>query len=338
MSTVISDFLATIDAGVINFFQSGSASVAGALAGPFIDLIAISLILWIIASLRGLIHNPVMNGAWRILIIILITSAAFGSGVYNGRIARAVYALPGEVAAVVTKGDRKNTNLLIDEALTKGNEVAKAFNMQASGWKPGDALVWNATALIVWIFTGVVCAYAAAIIVLTKVGLGVLLALGPLFIILILFQPTRGIFDGWVRQLVTFVLMYVFVISSVHILFSMWNVTFDVAVKTASNGFAAFIPAFLVGVISFIVLTFSVMIARGIGGGWHMDTAGIFGRAWSMMTGTTGAVASSAFSAGKGVVGYSRAYRDRRAERSGAGGEQSGASQSRPVPGQRNKA
>ena len=50
---------------------------------------------------------------------------------------------------------------------------------------------------------------ALVLIILAKLAMAVLLALGPVFIMLYLFRATRGFFEGWIRQLANFALLIV---------------------------------------------------------------------------------------------------------------------------------
>jgi type IV secretion system protein VirB6 len=51
---------------------------------------------------------------------------------------------------------------------------------------------------IVWVLMGLVCVYTMFLIALSSIALAVLLALGPLFIALLLFDATRRFFEAWI--------------------------------------------------------------------------------------------------------------------------------------------
>ena len=54
-------------------------------------------------------------------------------------------------------------------------------------------------------------AYSTFLLVMAKVAIGLLLGLGPVFVLFLLFPATRHLFDGWIKQLVSFALVPVFV-------------------------------------------------------------------------------------------------------------------------------
>src|SRR5262245_35867152 len=62
---------------------------------------------------------------------------------------------------------------------------------------------------VVFIGTVLMTGAALVLVILAKLALAVLLALGPVFIMLYLFSTTRGFFEGWIRQLANFSLLIV---------------------------------------------------------------------------------------------------------------------------------
>ncbi len=50
------------------------------------------------------------------------------------------------------------------------------------------------------------------VLVTAKVALAALLALGPVFIVLSLFRGTRGLFEGWLKAVVSFALVPLFTV------------------------------------------------------------------------------------------------------------------------------
>jgi type IV secretion system protein VirB6 len=56
---------------------------------------------------------------------------------------------------------------------------------------------------------GLLCVYAMFLIALSSIALAVLLALGPLFIAMLLFDATKRLFAAWIAQLVNYALITV---------------------------------------------------------------------------------------------------------------------------------
>jgi type IV secretion system protein VirB6 len=74
---------------------------------------------------------------------------------------------------------------------------------QAAGWTPGDVL-WMAAMLLLLGTVGV--------LLVARIALAVLLAVGPVFIVFALFRGTHGLFVGWLKGAVMFALVPLFTV------------------------------------------------------------------------------------------------------------------------------
>ncbi len=300
-TTTISDFLTTIDRGVVSFFTGGAASISQAALTPFTIILTAYVSFWWILVAFDYIEEPIKDGLKRIVRIIFVVAFAFGTGWYNRYIAQVVYGVPDELAALFIGGSHGGVNSLIDNALEQGHKVAIGFKDLGAGWSPGDAIGLYLTYLIVLAFTGIVCACAAAFLLIAHLSLGLMIAIGPAAIICYLFRATRSYFDGWVKQVVTLVLSYVLVVATISLMYKMFSATLVSAAANPSNGFSAFIPALIVGFCCiFMIIYVAVFLARGIASGWHLDSPGIMAFTMNKMAAVGGFAGRSARAAGRG--------------------------------------
>lgn len=117
--------------------------------------------------------------------------------------------------------------------------------------------------------------YAVFLIVLAKVALAVLLGLAPLFIALMTFSVTRGLFEGWLRQLMNFALIplitYGVLIFVIAIIGSMAD-DIATAAKAGSLTVTKAYPLILAAGVSVILLNQVMGIASGLAGGMQLST------------------------------------------------------------------
>lgn len=85
---------------------------------------------------------------------------------------------------------------LSDAAVVYGGQANPAANILQGGPMLGAGLLWLSAIGVLLITVGVLLA--------AKIVLGFLLAVGPVFIALFLFDGTRGLFDGWLRATLAF--------------------------------------------------------------------------------------------------------------------------------------
>ncbi len=318
MSTLVSDYFNYVDTAIVGFVAYGASSLAKALIGPFTTLLGFSFVMFGIGVARGVIHTPIETLLWKMCKVGFCVYLAFAAGVFSTVLAGPIYAIPGELVSVMTQGATKAPNMVIDDALDKGVELAVSFKNLATGWKPADALGLYLTALIVLLGTVIICAISAALILLTKFAIGVLLASGVLFLGLFAFPWGVKLAEGWVTQLLNYVLMFLFLGIAVNLLFAMWIAGLVAAKGDVSNGWTALLPAIFNGVVAYLIIRQIEFITRGVAGGWHLITPNVLGTANKNVFRPLGGAAKTAAATGAGWLGAAAA---------GVGGAIGGAAQ-----------
>ena len=101
-------------------------------------------------------------------------------------------------AAVASAAETANT----PAAVSQVNGITPA-PPQAAGWTAGDVL-WLAALLLLLGTVGV--------LLVARIALAALLALGPVFIVLALFRGTQGLFVGWLKAAVMFAVVPLFTV------------------------------------------------------------------------------------------------------------------------------
>lgn len=285
---IIDPFLTQVDTAVTGFFLAAASRVAAAATTPFRTLVTVFIILWGLALWRGLINEPLSDGVARVFRIVLIGTIALGAGVYGPRIATTLYNTPAELATVLA-GGATSPQTVMDTALSRGDDIASAFMSLVSLSSPGASFAAILSALTVWLFTAFVVLYGAALIVLSKVILGLVIAFGPLFIALLLFDATKRFFESWLGQALNYMFVFSLVAASVNIMFAMWQPQLDYALANNAAGFSALIPMIIVGGAAFIILLQVPALASGLAGGVQLGTLGAIGWAGNKVRGAIGA-------------------------------------------------
>ena len=214
--TSVVRFLDGLARRIIDDFVVGSvASVSAELAAVLPLVLTVYVILWGYRMLSGL-------GAPRALVTELVKLSAvliliLNFETYNRLVKEPVYRLPDDLAAILV-GRETGAGVveLVDQVLTEGFRVGAAY--WSEGGILGGGLGLLLVAIMIWVSVALPAAIAAFLIVLSKLYLGVLLAVGPAVILLTLFDRTRGIFDRWLAEVLTKTLTVVFAILVPRIL------------------------------------------------------------------------------------------------------------------------
>ena len=273
---IIDPFLTQVDTAVTGFYLAAASRVAAASLTPFRILVTVFIFLWGLAMWRGLINEPLSDGIARVFRVVLIGTIALGAGVYGPVIASFLYNTPGQLASVVA-GGTTNVQTVMDSALSLGDDIASAFMSLVSLSSPGASFAAILSAMVVWIFTAVVVLYGAALIVLSKVILGLVIALGPLFIVLLLFDATKKFFESWLGQALNYLFIFALVVAAISIMFAMWTPQLNYALANNAAGFSALIPMIIVGGASLIIVMQVTALASGLAGGVQLATLGAMG-------------------------------------------------------------
>lgn len=146
--------------------------------------------------------------------------------------------------------------------------------LEGAGWSQTGLYFY---AFLTWIgaigFTG----YAAMLIVLSKLALAVLLAVGPIFILLLIFTDTRKLFEGWLRTLLNYSFIPIFVYTLLAILLVLAEA--PLRYMEQHNGvydqfFTTIGPFLLICFVSIMLLAQVMNMASSIAGGISLSTLG----------------------------------------------------------------
>jgi len=205
----------TVDCHIYTFVQASYTNLVGpgtmfanvftALLTIYIALIGYQLLLG-----RGglrLTQMPVIGLKIGLILAFLTSWAAYQTVVYDLLFdgpRTILYSLIKPMAGVsgfdgdVYGGLERAYADLSQAAGVYGDMANPAANILQGGPMLGSGLLWLSSGLMLLSTIGVILA--------AKIVLGFLLALGPVFIGLFLFDRTRGLFDGWLRVTIGFAL------------------------------------------------------------------------------------------------------------------------------------
>ena len=294
-------FWSWLNSQLSGYIGDNTARVAAALEPAVITLGTLYLMAWGYLQLTGRIEEPIVAGLRRIVSLALVFGVALRLWLYNSVIVDTFYNAPAQFAAtVIGATDPVQT---IDAIWDRGGSVA-GFLWGQGGVLHGDFGFYVA-ALAVWLLMGLLCVYTMFLIALSSVALAVLLALGPVFIVMLLFESTRRYFLAWIGQLLNYALITILTVMAAALLL---RIVQSYAAQTAARGSAILtVDALNMLLVSTLVLLFmrQVMpIAAALAGGVALNSFGVTSRAvsWSASQGRrlAGRIGPAAFNLAKG--------------------------------------
>lgn len=224
-------FWTWLTAQLTDYVAAKTAAVAGAIEPAVVTLATIYIMMWGFLSLTGRIQEPIWEGVKRIIFIAIILGAGLRLWLFNGVIVDTFFNAPSQLAATIT-GSASPVSV-IDTIWDKGGTVASNL-WNKGGVLNGDFGFYLAGAVVYFIMGGV-AVYALFLLVLSKLALALILALGPVFICLLFFEATRRFFEAWIAQLANYALVAVL---STLVASLMLQVVSSYATQTAARGAA----------------------------------------------------------------------------------------------------
>jgi len=147
---------------------------------------------------------------------------------------------------------------------------------------------WNHWGLYIYAFAVWFCAlgfisYAMMLIILAKLAVALLLSVGPIFILLLIFTDTKALFEGWLKTLLNYAIIPIFVYALLALLLALAESPLRYLEKNSgidSNLLTTVGPFLMIAVISMFLLGQIMNVASTITGGLSLSMLGTDG--WTM--------------------------------------------------------
>jgi type IV secretion system protein VirB6 len=311
-------FWGWLDGQLVNYIGDNTARLASALEPAIVALATIYVMLWGYLQLSGQLQEPVTAGLRRMVVLAVVLGGALHLWLYDAVIVDTFYRAPAEVsAAVVGAADPVAT---VDAIWASGGQVADEL-WNRGGVLSGDFGFYLAGG-VVWLLMGLLCVYTMFLIALSSIASAILLALGPLFIVMLLFDATRRYFEAWFAQLATYAFINILTVLVGALLLKLVN---SYAAQSAQRGDAILtvdaLDMVLAAMIVFLLLRQIMPIAGGLAGGIAPSTFGVVSRAvgWGIRQGAAHARQGAELAA-DAALGSPRQARAMRPRAFGEGG------------------
>ena len=180
--------------------RTNTARVAALLQPAIVTFATLYVMIWGYLLLMGKIEEPFVTGVKRIITLAVVLGAALDLWLYNDVIVDTFFNAPGALAAgLIGAFDSVG---IIDNIIFSGGDAASLL-IQKGGVFEGDFSYYIA-GFAVYAIVGLTAIYAMFLLALSKIALSILLALGPLFIALLLFETTKRFFEAWIAQMANY--------------------------------------------------------------------------------------------------------------------------------------
>ncbi|MBT0110606.1 type IV secretion system protein [Vibrio alginolyticus] len=272
-----------VDRALEGYVFDTATNIISFISPIFTSLLIIWIAIWGYLMMFGKVNEPLQEGVFRILRIGFIISLGLTIGTYTDIVVNVLSQGPEEISKVVTGGESTSVSSALDSLFSQIFEVSEA------AWDKGSILDANfgmyLIAICVLAFGGVLTCVVAFLILLSKIMTAVLLAIGPLFIVMLLFNSTQRFFESWLGMLINQGLILILGSAIGKLMISLA----DVAMGSMSSDLTALstladasILCLLYGLCIMVVKQVP-SVASALGGGVALATQGALGSTMSAM-------------------------------------------------------
>lgn len=285
-----------LDKALIGYWESVANSIVGAITPVATTLIIIYVMLWGWSMMRGVISEPLTDGIARIVRLTVITGIALSVTRYGDFLADMLWNSPEILASYIASGSSNSSNNMqfLDGLMSQIYDLGDAYWQKAnasSGMLPIPDLGQTAIAILVWIAGLFATGYGAFLLALSKMALAIILAVGPLFILLTIFEPTRRFFDAWMGQSLNYVFLVMLTAAAIKLIMRILDTYLgDVAAAgaLADPSISQALPCIVLCIIGMLVMMQLPSVASALGGGVAVSTLGAVGWAYGKTKGALG--------------------------------------------------
>ncbi|WP_331375368.1 type IV secretion system protein [Sinorhizobium chiapasense] len=213
-----------------NFISSGTSNIANWISGPLTVALTLYIVLYGYLVLRGSVQEPILDFAFRAIKLAIIVMLVRNASDYQTYVTNIFFdTLPREISQALNSGTAPSASTF-DSLLDKGQRCAYEIWSRAS-W-PVD-IVTGIGGMMVIGASFIVAAIGYIVSLYARLALAIVLAIGPIFVALAMFQATRRFTESWIAQLVNFVILQVLVVAIGSLLINCIDTTF-----TAIEGYS----------------------------------------------------------------------------------------------------
>jgi type IV secretion system protein VirB6 len=290
-------FWSWLNAQLTGYVGSNTAVLANALQPTVVVLATLYVMIWGYLQMTGRIDEPVAVGIRRIVLLAVVLGVALRLWLYNTVIVDTFFSAPSQLAAAVVGANDPVSS--VDAIWQQGGSVAEQL-WDKGGVLSGDFGFYLAGAMV-WLLVGALCVYTMFLIALSSIACAVLLAFGPLFIVLLLFDATRRYFEAWIAQLANYALITMLTVLVAALLL---RVVSSYATQTAARGSALLtvdaLDLMLMAMLALLLMRQIMPIAAGLAGGVALSSFGLVSRgmSWGARRTLSGAGATASWVAG----------------------------------------
>jgi type IV secretion system protein VirB6 len=263
------------------YIADNTAALARILEPAIVTLGVLYVVVWGYLQLMGKIEEPFVEGAKRLLMLALVLGLSLQLWLYNEVIVDTFFSAPtvlaaGIIAARDPSAPAFEPVAVVDEIFFDGDDAASL--LLEKGEIFGEDIIFYFAAGAIYIAVGLTAVYTMFLLVMSRIALAVLLALGPLFMALLFFESTKRFFEAWIAQLSNYAFLAVLTVLVAAVMLHVISTAAEAAAATGGGiEIANAIKVCVAAVLTFLIMRQVPAMAQGLASGIALSGFGAVG-------------------------------------------------------------
>ncbi|EKN6008510.1 hypothetical protein DVQ89_22595 [Yersinia enterocolitica] len=342
-TTVFTGIGETIDNATATFVTDVASNTIDIIYPWAIGGVTLYIMLWSYMMIAGKVDSPARDGFIKIAKIMIIGAMALNADWYLNGVISALQGIEEGLTAAFGDGQGGSIYATLDNSLSKGLELILMCKQKASeaGWSFGKAIGWWIIAAIMTVGFALVVVVGGIAVMVSTFYIKILFAIGPIFIMCLMFPITAKFFDSWIGYVLNHSLIVALTVVVMTLAIKIYDYQISKVVMDSEQNMLAISLELLVVAAALYAITKGVMgMAAALAGGLSMAVMGVGGlgqaagnasRGAKAVGGAVGGAAGAGYGAGKWAVNKFRGNSVKKAEPSGGGGSGSGGTSYKPA-------
>lgn len=263
------------------YIADNLAAIAAILEPAIVTLGVFYVIVWGYLQLMGKIEQPFIEGAKRLLTLGIILGLSLQLWHYNDVIVDTFFNAPTTLAAgIIAARDPSSPSFtpvaVVDEIFFDGDDAATL--LMEKGEIFGKDIVYYFAAMAIYLVVGLTSVYTMFLLAMSRIALAVLLALGPMFLAMLLFESSKRFFEAWLAQLSNYAFLAILTVLVAALMLEVISTAAEAAVATGGSiGIANALQVCAAAALTFLIMRQVPAMAQGLASGIALSGFGAVG-------------------------------------------------------------
>ena len=208
---IVGDIYANFDRALGTFYEGAAAGISGYVIPIAWMLLGICMLIWCYLIIEGKVAMPITD--WLLKFVGFMVVLYIMNNGYLSWVAKPIFNLPSELTTALSASASSAPDLLgqvNEKVLDLVSAMFTAGSNLVNELAIGPAITLFVMGALVIVAAYLLLAVALFAIIFSKLGLSLVLAVGPFFILALVLPQTRNYFYSWLNTALYFVFYHVF--------------------------------------------------------------------------------------------------------------------------------